>query len=65
LDDFRPAISFLLPRRNSSGPRMSPFKPIVLLLVGLHVLLGSASAAVENARPNIVFIMVDDHSYLA
>ena len=44
---------------------MSPFKPIVLLLVGLHVLLGSASAAVENARPNIVFIMVDDHSYLA
>jgi hypothetical protein len=44
---------------------MSPFKPIVLLLVGLHVLLGSASAAVENARPNIVFILADDHSYLA
>lgn len=44
---------------------MSPCKPIVNLFVGLHVLLGSAFAAVQDARPNIVFIMVDDNDQLS
>ena len=42
---------------------MSPIKPIVLLILGFHVLLGSASAALQNTPPNIVFIMVDDMGY--
>jgi N-acetylgalactosamine-6-sulfatase len=42
---------------------MSHLKPIILLFFGLHVLLGSASAAVQNSPPNIVFIMVDDMGY--
>jgi len=42
---------------------MRQFKPIVLLILGLHVPLDSTSAALQNTPPNIVFIMVDDMGY--